>query len=176
MDETIRDIKDIGLNVTIEGDVRDFLGVHLEKVSDKEVRMTQPHLMKQIMKDMGMNAQTKPRKLPAASSRILKRHQESKGHDKSFNYRSVIGKLNYLEKSTRPDISYAAHQCARFVEDPRVEHTKAVRQIARYIQGTKDKGLIVKPDKQKGLEVYVDADFAGTWDKIDTTNRDTARS
>jgi len=84
--------------------------------------------------------------------------------------------LNYLEKSTRPDISYAAHQCARFVEDPRVEHTKAVRQIARYIQGTKDKGLIIKPDKQKGLEVYFDADFAGTWDKIDTTNRDTARS
>lgn len=34
----------------------------------------------------------------------------------------------------------------------------------------------MKPDKQKGLEVYVDADFAGNWDKIDTTNRDTARS
>ncbi len=60
MDETIRNIKDTGLNVTIEGDVRDFLRIHLEKVSDKEIRMTQSHLMKQIMKDMGMNEQTKP--------------------------------------------------------------------------------------------------------------------
>ena len=55
------------MNVTIEGDIKDFLGVHIERISDKEIRMSQPHLMKQIMKDMGMNEQTKPRKLPAAS-------------------------------------------------------------------------------------------------------------
>ena len=176
VDKTIRDIKATRLNVTIEGDIKDFLGVHIEKASDKEIRISQPHLMRQIIKDMGMNTSTKPRKLPAASSKILKRHQESKEHDKSFNYRSVVGKLNYLEKSTRPDISYSTHQCARFVEDPKVEHSKAIRQITRYIQGTADKGIVMKPDKQKGLEVYVDADFAGNWDKIDTTNRDTARS
>jgi hypothetical protein len=28
---------------------------------------------------------------------------------------------------------------------------------------TKDKGLILKPDKSKGLECYVDADRAGSW-------------
>ncbi len=114
-----------------------------------------------------------------ASGRIIENLKETsrvEGHDKSFNFRSVVGKMNYLEKSTRPDISYATHQCARFVEDPRVEHTKVVRQITRYIRGTIDKGILIKPDKQKGLEVYVDADFTGTWDKIDTTNRDTARS
>ena len=106
----------------------------------------------------------------------MKRHQGSKRHDQSFNYRSIVGKLNYLEKSTRPDISYATHQCARFVEDPKVEHAKAIRQIARNIHGTKEEGLVIKPDRQKGLEVYVDADFARTWDKEDTANRDTARS
>jgi len=54
VDKAIQDIKGAGLNVTIEGDVKDFLGVHLEKVRDKEIRMTQPHLMKQIIKDMGI--------------------------------------------------------------------------------------------------------------------------
>ena len=176
VDKTIRDIKGAGLNVTIEGDINDFLGVHIEKVNDNEIKMTQPHLMKQIIKDMGMNEQTKPRKIPAASSKILKRHQQSQEHDKSFNYRSVVGKLNYLEKSTRPDISYSTHQCARFVEDPRAEHSTAIRQVVRYIKGTMDKGIIMMPNKQKGLEVYVDADFAGAWDKTDTSNRDTARS
>ena len=129
VDKAIQDIKGTGLNVTIEGGVKDFLGVHLEKVNDKEIKMTQPHLMKQIIRDMGMNTKTKPRKIPAASSKIFKRHEGSSRHDQSFNYRSIVGKLHYLEKNTRPDISYATHQCARFVEDPKAEHSKATRQI-----------------------------------------------
>ena len=106
----------------------------------------------------------------------MKRHQESEEFDKSFNYRSIVDKLNYLEKVTRPDISYATHQCARFVENPKVEHAKGIRQIARYLVGTKDKEMSFKVDKTKGLEVYVDSDFAGSWDKSDSLNSDTARS
>ena len=36
--------------------------------------------------------------------------------------RSVIGMLNYLDKGSRSDIAYATHQCARFVDNPKVEH------------------------------------------------------
>jgi len=57
-----------------------------------------------------------------------------------------------------------------------VEHSKAVRQIVRYLLGTDNKGVLLKPDTRKGLEVYVDSDFAGAWDKADTENRDTAKS
>mmetsp|Transcript_34930 Transcript_34930/g.49561 ORF Transcript_34930/g.49561 Transcript_34930/m.49561 type:complete len:129 (+) Transcript_34930:341-727(+) len=32
------------------------------------------------------------------------------------------------------------------------------------------------PDMTQGLEVFVDANFAGAWDRLDTTNRDTGRS
>jgi hypothetical protein len=46
-------------------------------------------------------------------------HKEIKDHDNNkFNYRQVIGKMLYLEKSTRPDISCAVHQCARNWEIP----------------------------------------------------------
>jgi len=48
--------------------------------------MPQPHLIKQMMRDIGMGANTKARKLPATSSKILKRHKESNEHDKLFNY------------------------------------------------------------------------------------------
>jgi hypothetical protein len=34
----------------------------------------------------------------------------------------------------------------------------------RYLRGTKDKGLTLKPNKKLGLECYVDADFAGGWE------------
>jgi hypothetical protein len=52
--------------------------------------------------------------------------------DGHFNYRRVIGKLNYLEKSTRIVVTCATHQCARFVSKPKDVHGKAVKWIGRY--------------------------------------------
>ena len=104
------------------------------------------------------------------------RHSQSEPFDKSFDYRSVIGKLNYLERGSRSDISYAVHQCARFCSDPKIEHGKAIRWLGQYLRLTRDKGTILRPEHNRDLEVYVDADFAGNFDKSDTQNRDTARS
>ena len=89
----------------------------------------------------------------------------------------MIGKLNYLEKATRSDISYAVHQCARFVSDPKVEHGETVRWLGRYLKGTCDKGTIMQPIPSKELEVYVDASFCGDWHPDEAAlDRDTARS
>ena len=44
------------------------------------------------------------------------------------------------------------------------------------MKNTVDRGLTIEPDDSKGLEVFVDSDFAGLWDRNDTDNRDTARS
>jgi hypothetical protein len=74
---------------------------------------------------------------------------------KDFDYRHVIGKLLYLEKSTRTDISCAVHQCTRHCANPKVQHTAAVKRIGRYLLGTKDKGLIMRPN-QEGMECWVD--------------------
>ena len=60
---------------------------------------------------------------------------ESQPFDGHFNYRSVIGKANYLEKSTRPEIAYALHHCAQFSADPKVEHDgAAVKWLGRYLR------------------------------------------
>ena len=64
----------------------------------------------------------------------------------------------------------ATHQCARFNAYPKLCHEKAIKRICRYLLGTKDNGIIFKPDSSKGLECYVDADFAGGWSSGDCTN------
>lgn len=84
--------------------------------------------------------------------------------------------LGYLTRCTRSDIDYAVHQCARFASAPKIEHSKAIRWLGWYLLGTKEKGMIFVPDMTQGLEVFVNADFVGTWDPKDTGNRDTARS
>ena len=73
--------------------------------------------------------------------------------------------INYLETGTRPDIGYATHQCAKFIEDPRAPHAKAVEHVVKYLQRTCDKGIILKPDTTKSLEVFAVADFSGTGTK-----------
>jgi hypothetical protein len=67
-----------------------------------------------------------------------------------------------LEKSTRPDIAYAVHQCARFSSCPKQSHAEAVKYIYRYLAGTKDKCIIIRPEGYT-FECFVDASHAGDW-------------
>ena len=108
--------------------------------------------------------------------KILFSHKHSDEFYKSFHYHSVIGKLNYLEKSCRLDIAYAVHQCASCSVDPRKKHTYAIRWLVNYVKGTKDKGTILQPKLGYGLEVFVDANFSGNWNKDESYDRNTARS
>lgn len=140
------------------------------------MRLRQPHLERQICKELGLDEKITSKRTPAASSKILKRHKESENFDNRFNYRSIIGKINYLEKGSRLDLAYAAHRAVRFVEQPKKEHGEVVTWLGKYILGTIGNGMILKPRNDEGLEVFVDADFAGNWDPLDTDNRDTARS
>ena len=46
----VQEIKDSGLDVTEEGDLQDFLGVNIERREDGSINLTQPNLIKQILK------------------------------------------------------------------------------------------------------------------------------
>jgi hypothetical protein len=74
--------------------------------------------------------------------------------------------LNFLEKGTRPDIAYATHQCARFSDDTRTSHEDAVMWLCKCLLATKDDGIIYDPKRNQSIEVYADADFCGSWNKV----------
>ena len=58
-------------------------------------------------------------------------------------YASVIGMMLYLASNTRPDISFAVHQCARFTHNTKVSHEIAVKRICRYFQSNQGQWSIV---------------------------------
>jgi hypothetical protein len=123
----------------VEGDIQDFLGININRTKDGTVQLTQPHLIDNILQDLNLDKpNTVTKTTPASSSKILLRHSDSMPFYKSFEYRSVIGKLNYLEKVTISYISYITHQCARFSSDPKVEHGKALRWLGRYLYATRE--------------------------------------
>jgi hypothetical protein len=84
---------------------------------------------------------------PTPATAILHADTEGLTRQESWNYPSVIGQLNYLAQTSRPDISFAVHQCARFSKAPQALHEKAVKRIIYYLQCTRDKPLIMKPNK-----------------------------
>jgi hypothetical protein len=128
------------LKLKDEGDVAAFLGVNIQKdMQAKTIRLTQPGLMDQILRDVGLTQHSKGKDTPADS--ILHPDLSGPARMETWNYRSVIGKLNYLANNTRPDISMAVHQCARFCTAPRALHELAVKRIARYLLYTRTQGL-----------------------------------
>ena len=80
------------------------------------------------------------------------------------SYASIIGMMLYLAPNTRPDISFAVHQCAWFTHNTKVSHDTAMKRICRYNQGTKDNGLVFNPSKKLVVDFYADAYFAVLWD------------
>lgn len=154
-------------DVEDKGDVNNYLGIHFSRVDDG-FHLTQSHLIDQLVEDIGLkNKHFKSPKVPTHSTKILQRHKDEPDFDQSqFHYRSVVGKLNYLEKNSRPDIAYAVHQLARFSSAPKISHREAAIYLIKYLHGTREMGLVFKPDTNQSVKCFVDADFCGCWDRL----------
>jgi hypothetical protein len=83
--------------------------------------------------------------------------------DPLIPYASVAAMLLYLSGHTRPDIAFAVHQCTRYTFLQIQRHVTALKRIGRYLKGTQDKGLIMRPSRHIHVDCYPDADFAGLY-------------
>ncbi|CAA7404092.1 unnamed protein product [Spirodela intermedia] len=63
-------------------------------------------------------------------------------------YKSIVGSLRYVV-NTRPDLAFAVGYVSRFLEEPRKDHLAAVKQILRYVAGTKSWGLRYERKKEE---------------------------
>ncbi len=151
-------------NISIEGTLADYVGVNIEKLDDNTINMTQPNIINSILTELNFTDNTKPTTTPANGGTIVTDGFDKEPHKADWHYRRIIGKLNFLASSCRPELSCIVHQCARFSANPRENHTEAIKQIARYLKGTSNEGIRMKPTENK-FKVYVDADFGGLWDK-----------
>ena len=88
-------------------------------------------------------------------------------HGKKWLYQGAVGMLSYLANSVHPEIQIAVHQTACFSMNPMRSHELAIARIGQYPINNPDRGVIYTVDKSRGLEVYVDADFAGGWNMAD---------
>ena len=160
-----------------QGPLKDYLGLEILHTDDGKIHVTQKHLINKVIKTANFNPET-VKSVATPASGPLHQDLKSKVVDPKhapFHYRSLIGQLNYLAATSRPDITLAVHQCAKFCNNPREVHYTAAKRIVRYLHGTKDKGMILNIQDPK-MECYADADFASQWDKNNPDDASNVRS
>lgn len=72
IDQVIEDLRKAKLDITVEGDLQDFLGVNIDRRDDGTIHLTQPHLIDQILTDLQLNDDSvKVKTTPMSSSKLL---------------------------------------------------------------------------------------------------------
>eukprot|EP00957_Ditylum_brightwellii_P025727 1947081-Ditylum_brightwellii.AAC.2 len=159
-------------DITDKGEtINEYLGVKVDHNEDESFRMYQPHLLSRIIKAIPEIEKANPHTTPANLTVQLNKDIDGQERKESWNYRSIIGMLQFLVKLTHPELAHSVHQCTRFCETPKASQKRAVKHILRYLLITQPSegkeppkyGLNMKPNMNKSLEVYVNTSFAGNW-------------
>jgi hypothetical protein len=94
---------------------------------------------------------------------------EEKKEMEQIPYRQVVGGLLYIALNTRPDIMAAVSICSRYVANPGMNHWIAVKRILRYLNGSRNNGIILGGTNKITLHGYSDADWGGDRDTRKST-------
>jgi len=138
----------------VEGDVGVFLGINITRHTDGLLELTQPGLIQKIIQECGLQEASQIHHTPS-EVKIRQRDPQGKPREHTWNYRALVGMLTYLSVTSRPEIAYSVHQCARFRTNPRRCHELAIRQIVRYLKGTADKGYFLQPSVNQTLIIML---------------------
>jgi hypothetical protein len=80
----------------------------------------------------------------------------------NVHYCGLVGALNYLSVTTRPDITFAVGCLSQFLNKPGIRHWNAACHVLRYLKGTKDFGTTIRKTSVDYTDIlsYVDASWA----------------
>ena len=171
----VQELKDLNFDLEIEDNFSSYLGISIETLSDNSCHMTQKGLIQKIIETTGLE-DCNPNWTPSTQVALAKDPSGELYDNKEWSYSSVVGMLLYVSNNTRPDITFAVSQVARFTANPKKSHASAVKTIVRYLSRTADKGIYIKPDGGFDLSVHVDADFAGGYGRDDSMDPDSVKS
>lgn len=158
------------------GETSYLLGVKIERNrSDRSLTLSQHQYILDILQRANM-PDCKPLATPldpgvALSSSMGPKDEKEKEEMKKIPYVNILGAVAYLAISTRPDIAYAVSVLSRFSKSPGPMHWNALKNLLRYLKGTKDYKLRYAPDPTSELlTTYSDADHGGNPDNKRSTS------
>jgi hypothetical protein len=121
------------------------------------LKIKQTLYIKRVLEKFGM-ADSHPVGTPLDPNVKLVKVPNDEHHDIP-EYRSAIGSLMYAVIGTRPDISFAVQTLSQFMSNPGPAHWSAVKRVFRYLNGTRDLGIIYSKGGEVEPLAYSDDDW-----------------
>ena len=157
------DVKDLG-------DLHYLLGVTIiQNREEKSIWIGQPTYTASILEKFGMKYAKSIATPVNIGSKLVKATEKDELVDAGL-YQSAVGRLQYLSTITRPDITFAVSNVAKFCSKPTKEHWTAVKRIMRYLKGTQNHGLLYKKASSGTCISFSDSDWAGNLDDRRSTS------
>lgn len=152
------------------GKIHHFLGMKV--VQDElagQVWIGQPAYTQSMLKRFEMH-NANPVATPVdVNNKLVKATEEEDPVDRQL-YQSAVGGLLYLSVATRPDITYAVSNVAKFSSNPTSKHWTAVKRIMRYLKGTTDLGIVYTSQEKGDCVGFSDSDWGGDLDDRKSTS------
>ncbi|KAJ4807334.1 Gag/pol [Rhynchospora pubera] len=148
------------------GDLHFFLGIAVHYTKAGVLLSQKQYILDLLCRTHMANAQ--PMSTPMAVNSSISKFDGEPFHDPKL-YRAVVGALQYIT-ITRPDITFPVNKCSQFMHSPTTVHWSSVKRILRYLKGSADHGLLLKPSASPLLHAYTDSDWAGCPDDRRSTS------
>lgn len=102
--QEIKLLQSLNLDIEDQGHPSDYEGVSIQHLQDGSYKFTQRVLIDTILDNVGIKPLYKKKLIPMKSSQYLGHHIDSTSfydcNSFQFNYRSIVGKLNYLAQTS----------------------------------------------------------------------------
>ena len=138
--------------------LRYFLGIEVA-YSSNGLFICQRKYTINLLQELGKE-DSRPLPTPIEANHKL-RADETEALVDPESYQRLVGKLIYLTH-TRPDIAYTVGVLNQFMHTPRVSHLHTAHRVLRFLKGTIGRGLMFLRHSGLDLEVYTNADYAGS--------------
>ncbi len=158
-------------NLTDLGEPSKIVGIEISRTNET-LTILQGQYIDMILQKYNMQ-DANPVSTPLDTNTKLKPNKKNNEPNRSNNYVSLIGSLQYLAVAMHPDIAYGINCLATYTANPALKHYSAEKRLLRYLKGTQNLGITYKTESSCKLGPpdsnfaygFSDTSFACTDDK-----------
>jgi hypothetical protein len=143
------------------------LGIEAARIKEGII-LNQTTYIEKMLRRFGME-KCNATKLPLGVSVQIDKDEDGEDADEML-YRQKIGALAWVTMGTRPDCGFALSKLSRYLNNPKKSHMLAADNVMRYLQGSKNFGILLRKDGSPGVAVHVDSDWAACKDTRRSTS------